>query len=66
MEIVKAFELLKTITKPSTSLDAFTHMDMSLVPAKDLAEFELALKIIYKQIIEGNLTKEEASKRILT
>lgn len=64
MELEQALQKLRNITKTSSSLDAFQHIDLSLAPASERADYELALKTLYKNIYEGVLTKDEAMRKI--
>ncbi|MGK0367043.1 MAG: hypothetical protein ACI9QD_000176 [Thermoproteota archaeon] len=64
MELDQAIKTLKKTVKPSTSLDEFLHMDLSLIPAAEQEEYQLALKTIYKLIYEGELTMEAVRSKL--
>lgn len=64
MELVQALDLLKTVTKPSTALDEFVHIDFSLIAADKKELYQKALMIAKKAIKENEITKEEFEKRV--
>lgn len=66
MNLDQAIAILKTIKKPSTASDEFLHIDLSLVAAHELEKYQTALKVIYKNIYEGNCSKEEVRSKIFT
>lgn len=66
MDLDQAIAILKTIKKSSTALDEFLHVDLSLVAADELDKFQTALKVVYKNIYEGNVSKEDIRSKIFT
>ncbi|MCB9092107.1 MAG: hypothetical protein H6620_06060 [Halobacteriovoraceae bacterium] len=64
MEITQAIELLKKTVKHSTATDEFRHMDLTLVPSSERAQYQEALKVISKAIRENEMTREEFEKQV--
>ena len=58
MELETAIELIKKAVKNTGNIDQ-NHIDLTLIPSKDLAVYQEALKVSQQAIKEGKITREE-------
>jgi hypothetical protein len=58
MDLETAIELIKKAVKNSGNIDQ-KHIDLSLIPAKDLESYKEALKVSQMAIKEGKITRDE-------
>lgn len=64
MELDKAIQILREIKKPSEATDQFLHVDLGLIASDKVSQYENALKIVYKNIYEGKITREEVRDKL--
>lgn len=64
MNLDQAVDILSQLVKPSTALDEFLHMDMSLIPAHLKEKYSLAIGSVYKMIQEGEISREEFVEKL--
>jgi hypothetical protein len=58
MELETAIELIKKAVKNSGNVDQ-NHIDLTLIPSKDLDTYKEALMVSQLAIKEGKITREE-------
>lgn len=58
MELETAIELIKKAVKNSGNIDQ-NHIDLTLIPSKDLPTYQEALKVSQLAIKAGKITREE-------
>jgi hypothetical protein len=58
MELETAIELIRKAVKNAGTVDQ-NHIDLTLVPAKDLATYKVALMVSQTAIKEGKITRDE-------
>ncbi len=63
MELQKAIELLRLAVKNNGTNDT-KHIDLTLIPAKDLPTYEKALIVAKIAIIEGKMTQDEFMSKV--
>ncbi|HXH29416.1 MAG TPA: hypothetical protein VNJ01_01265 [Bacteriovoracaceae bacterium] len=63
MELDKAIELLRKAVKYTGVIDQ-KHIDLTLVPVAERAEYEKALVISQTAIKEGKISREEFLKQV--
>lgn len=63
MEIESVIEKLRSIVKNAGNVDQ-NHLDLNLVPSEKRDEYVEALKLSYKAIKDGVITKDEFLRKL--
>jgi hypothetical protein len=63
MDLDTAIDLLKTAVKHTGTIDQ-KHIDLTIIPADQRSNYERALKLIYLNMKEGKITKDDFIRRV--